>query len=104
MIKTLLRIILLGFEEFRTHLEPIHSSLGRGKDRSISAEQIKGSCPGICLHQTCFDLAGNGLNMHPNVVQTTRAFAALMALTGNIGYSWRQCILPQSSPGSLPFC
>lgn len=91
----------LGFEEFRAHLESFTPSWAQEKT-GISATQIKDLAFEFATTKPALILAGNGLNMHPNVVQTTRALAALIALTGNLDIPGGNVFFPKVPQAPCP--
>jgi anaerobic selenocysteine-containing dehydrogenase len=91
----------LGFEEFQAYLEPFTPTWAEEKT-SIPADQIKDLAREYASTKPAAILLGNGLNMHSNVVQTTRGLALLMALTGNLDIPGGNIFLPKVKQAPCP--
>ena len=96
-----IRDYTVGFDGFCTYLDPI--TLGWAQEKTgITASQIKDLAHEYASTKPALVLPGNGLNMHPNVVQTTRSIAFLMALTGNIDIPGGNVFFPKVAQAPCP--
>ena len=73
----------LGFEELKKHVQP-YTPQWAGTITGIPTDQIVAVARAYATTKPALIQDGNGLDQHPNVVQTLRTLGILSAITGNI--------------------
>lgn len=91
----------VGFEELRGHVQQSTPEWAE-KITKIPAESIRGTARAHATMKPAAIIAGNGLEGHPNAVDSTRTIAMLVAITGNLDIPGGNVFFPEGRLARYP--